>query len=139
MSIEVQGVESTAKNMKALSKRYSKSVAEALVKSGHIVRGDVVESIQEQSPGDQVIRYREGGASYEHTVSKEGDAPNTDTGRLVNSIQVEVQPEGVYVGTNVDYAKHLEFGSHPFLVPALEKNRATIKKLISFALKRTKK
>lgn len=137
--IEVQGVESTAKNFKALSKRYSKNIADALVKGGHLVRGDAIQSIQDTSTGEEVVRYREGGTGYQHTVAKKGDAPNTDTGRLVSSIQVEVKPEGVYVGSGVDYAKHLEFGSHPFLVPALEKNRKPIRKLISIAIKETNK
>lgn len=137
--IEVQGVESTAKNMAALSKRYSINIAKALVKSGQLVRGVAIQSIQATSGDKEVVRYREGGAAYQHTVAKKGDAPNTDTGKLVSSIQVEVKPEGVYVGSGVDYAKHLEFGSHPFLVPALENNRKAISKLISIAIKETKK
>ena len=137
--IQVDGVESTAKNMKALSKRYSKNIAEALVKGGHLVRGDAIQSIQDVTTGDEVVRYREGGASYLHTTGADGEAPNTDTGALVASIQVEVKPEGVYVGTSIEYAKYLEFGNHPFLVPALEKNRPVIRKLISFAIKETKK
>ena len=137
--IKVDGVKSTVKNMEALSKRYSKNIAAALVKGGHLVRGDAVQSIQDVSPGEDVVRYREGSTSYQHKVSKQGDAPNTDTGTLANSIQVEVKPEGVYVGTRIDYAKYLEFGDHPFLVPALEKNRKGIKKLIIFAIKETKK
>ena len=137
--ITVDGVDSTAKNMKALSKRYSKNIAKALVKGGHLVRGDAAQSIQDVSPGKDDVRYREGGASYQHKVAKKGDAPNTDTGTLANSIQVEVKPEGVYVGTRIDYAKYLEFGDHPFLVPALEANRKNIKKLISFAIKETTK
>lgn len=55
--------------------------------------------------------------------------PNVDTGRLRSSIAMEVGQERaqfvVYVGTNVDYGRYLEFGTsrmpaYPWLLPALE-------------------
>lgn len=52
-----------------------------------------------------------------------------DTGRLRSSIQIERFEGGLIqsVGSNVEYAKHVEFGtddqlSQPFLGPALEKS-----------------
>ena len=62
-----------------------------------------------------------------HTISKEGDAPNTDTGRLIGSIAV-VHNKGsqvAEVGTNVTYGATLETTyNRPWLVPAKDKSIA---------------
>lgn len=56
-------------------------------------------------------------------------AAPVDTGRLRQSISVQKVDEGHYrVGTNVEYAPMVEFGTRdtapqPFLRPALERNR----------------
>lgn len=56
-----------------------------------------------------------------------------DTGRLRSSIHAETASDGLSgtVGTNVEYADHVEFGTsrqraQPFLFPAYEKNRAAL-------------
>ena len=62
----------------------------------------------------------------------------TDTGRLKNSItnQIDMQENAVYIGTNVEYAPHVELGTrrqdpHPYLRPAAsehgEEYRAILK------------
>ena len=67
-----------------------------------------------------------------------------DTGNLRASIQTEInETDTEYVaevGTNVEYAAFVEFGTKnmeakPYLVPALEANRDTIKESIMNALK----
>lgn len=132
--IEVEGVEQVARNMAALAEKYSQATAEAAVAGGHLVRSDAVRSIQDQSPGERVIRSRTGGGEYEHVASQEGDAPNTDTGTLVNSIQVEVTGKTVDVGTRLAYGSFLEFGTRkmrprPWLFPAYERQKARIMEL----------
>lgn len=137
--VEVDGVEETARNMAALAKRYSRATAEGAVAGGHLVRSDAIKSIQEQSPGEMVTRTRTGGGTYVHTASAEGDAPNTDTGRLVQSVQVEVTKKTVDVGSTLDYASYLEFGTkrmvaRPWLFPAFERNKAAITRLIKHGI-----
>lgn len=39
------------------------------------------------------------------------DCP-VDTGRLRNSISHQVEPDGVYIGTNVEYAPFVEYGDN---------------------------
>lgn len=87
--------------------------------------------------------HRSKGATYgNHTASKPGFPPNTDTGRLVNSIEFDFdkeKAEGV-VGTNLDYGKHLEYGTsnidaRPWLAPAYLKFRDRIIKNIQKVLK----
>jgi HK97 gp10 family phage protein len=60
-----------------------------------------------------------------------GLAP-VDTGRLRSSIKADISPSGLSatVGTNVEYAVFVEFGTRrqaaqPFLGPAFEQNRLT--------------
>lgn len=61
--------------------------------------------------------------SVTHIASKEGDAPNTDTGRLLGSV-THVHRRGAkvaFVGTNLDYGAILETEKNrPWLEPAKE-------------------
>src|SRR5690554_7139492 len=107
----VEGMEELQANLAKLSKEYTRAVAKAGVAGAELVRGEAIKSIQSASNGRQVMRSREGGGTYTHTVSAPGDAPNTDTGRLVSSIQVDVKPFGIFVGSTLQYAGHLEFRS----------------------------
>lgn len=58
-----------------------------------------------------------------------------DTGRLRNSITHEVDGGEVYIGSNVEYAPHVEYGTikqkaQPFLVPAATDHASTYKQII---------
>lgn len=133
-SVEIDTKE-LEKNLKRLAKKFDQAVVEGAIAGGNLVRSAAIESIQEVSVGYYDIRYRAGGGQYEHTTSAEGDAPNTDTGRLVQSIQVEITKKAVFVGSTLEYASYLEFGTRsmvarPWLFPAVESNRIEIEKLI---------
>jgi HK97 gp10 family phage protein len=87
-------------------------------------------------------KYRRG-RKY-HIASAPGRPPAVDTGRLRASITHEVHKEGDQivglVGTNVEYAPHLEFGTNkmaarPFLRPALFNNVPEIKRQIVLGVK----
>lgn len=93
------------------------------------VEGEVKRSFK---PGTGRI-YRRGGKA--HQASAPGQPPAVDTGRLRSSITHDVRIErgGVIgrVGTNVEYAPHLELGTsrmaaRPFLRPAVFNNREEI-------------
>ena len=132
---EVDGVEEVQRNLAKLAKRYSQGTIDGAIEGANLVRSDAIKSIQDQSPGDIVERSRAGGGTYEHVAASEGEAPNTDTGRLVQSIQVDIQPSSIFVGSSLDYAGFLEngtrqMGARPWLFPALEKNRGAVEKLI---------
>jgi HK97 gp10 family phage protein len=58
-----------------------------------------------------------------------------DTGRLRNSITHAVEDKAVYIGTNVEYAPHVEYGTikqkaQPFLRPAATEHTSTYKQII---------
>lgn len=112
----------TLKKLEREAGRFSKS---AYIAGGKLVESDAKKSIQAKSPGTIVTRYRSGGGGYNHLQASEGNAPNTDTGRLVTSINTEIAKDGVFVGTSVDYGFFLEF-THPWLMPALFKNEENI-------------
>lgn len=123
------------RNMKRLARKFGQAVVEGAIAGGNLVRSTAIDSIQTVSNGEQVTRSRAGGGEYDHTTSKPGDAPNTDTGRLVSSIQIEVTGKTVFVGSTLQYASYLEFGTRsmlprPWLFPAVESNRRQIEKLI---------
>jgi HK97 gp10 family phage protein len=83
--------------------------------------------------------------------SEPGEPPAVDTGRLRASIthRVVEEPTGpsAEVGTNVEYAFWLEFGTstkegapkmlpRPFLQPAVQANAAQIVRIVGEAMKR---
>ena len=139
MSVKITGQAELERNLRKLGNKYGNNTAKGLIMAANIVRGDAIKSIQTVSNGRTVTRTTAAGNEYEHTASKPGDAPNTDTGRLVQSIQVEVKKDGVYVGSGVEYAKTLEFGTsnmaaRPWLIPALMRSKDLIKKILRGAL-----
>jgi len=140
--MSVTGVDELNRNLAKMVDRYGKAVTDAVMVSAEMVRSTAVRSIQSQSSGNVVTRYRQGGGSYQHVVSSPNSPPNTDTGALARSVVVEVQKNDVFVGSGLEYAPHLEFGTskmtqRPFLNPALEQNRRRISKLIGDAIKKT--
>lgn len=63
-----------------------------------------------------------------HRASAPGEAPATDTGRLIGSIRANVTGTSASVIVDTVYAAALEFGTstieaRPFLIPALERER----------------
>jgi HK97 gp10 family phage protein len=102
------------------------------------IESDAKLLIQHSSPTG--VTYRHGNVL--HIASSPGEAPSTDTGRLVSSIQHWTSSDGlsIAVGSQVDYATYLEFGTRymqprPFLGPAIDMNRAEIIANIKKALK----
>jgi HK97 gp10 family phage protein len=78
-----------------------------------------------------------------HQASAPGEAPATDTGRLLNSIVADAEFVGNeitgYVRADVEYARFLEYGTRkilprPFLIPAIERNAKRIADLVRVAL-----
>lgn len=100
------------------------------------VHETAVKSIQANGDGETETRSN---PTRTVSVSRPGEPPNTDTGRLVKSIQFEFEEgaEGFtgYVGTNLKYGAHLELGTskmepRPWLRPALEVARQYLKKIM---------
>lgn len=82
---------------------------------------------------------RRGPGRPPHRASAPGEAPASDSGRLMRSYthMVGVDTNGAYVdvGTNIDYAPFLEFGTskmlpRPHLRPAIDSARAELMLLV---------
>lgn len=78
-----------------------------------------------------------------HHISKPGDPPNTDTGRLVQSIRFEFTDGArtALIGTNLKYGAYLEFGTlniapRPWLSKAFELETKNAVELFSDAYKK---
>ena len=103
------------------------NVTPALLRAAERTRQEYVESVQEQSPGRLVTRY---GPRRQVIAAGPGEAPNSDTGYLVN--MTGTQSERVNQAeafSSASYADALEFGTHkmaprPAMGPAFDQTKA---------------
>ena len=61
--------------------------------------------------------------------------PNVDTGNLRNSINYIVNNDTAYIGTNVEYAPYVEFGTYksrpyPYLKPAVQEHIPEYRRIV---------
>ena len=110
-------------------RRMTKFLKDNINTSLNMVRNTVVTGIS-QGPATGALR---GDGSR---ASKEGEYPMTDTGFLVQNINISVDNDGLggSVDSNANYSEALEFGTskmgaRPFMQPSLEENRNRIKQL----------
>ena len=134
------------KNLKAVQNKLKKRLVtnpenhlkDLVQRSASLVEGEAKKSIASGNKSGRT--YMRGGKP--HTASASGEAPATDTGKLIEGITTKVKTEGTKVigqiianSFNVTpYAKDLEFGTtnmrpRPYMQPALEKNRPQIKRI----------
>jgi hypothetical protein len=129
------GMTSLQKTLAEYSEQKQKDVALAVAEGVLAIHAEARKSIQRiASKGNE----RPDG-SY---ASKPGFPPNTDTGRLVQSIDFDIDMENAEgrIYSNLEYAPHMEFGTEniaprPFMAPAYAKHRESIIKNIKKALK----
>lgn len=137
MAIKISGLDELRKNLADIESKIQREVVKAKIGAGKLVEGEARRSIQTPSDSGRTVKVR-GGV---HLISKEGEAPNTDTGALQRSLQTEVKGNDVYVGTANKYAPHLEYGTknmkpRPFLLPALRAKSSDILELLKGAVKK---
>ena len=118
------------------------NVTPALLRAAERTRQVYVESVQEQSPGRPDTRY---GPRREVVAAGPGEAPNSDTGYLVN--MTGTQSERVNQAeafSSASYADALEFGTHkmaprPAMGPAFDQVKAQAIEDVRDALRRALK
>lgn len=137
----ITGDEQLTRDLLALGKDMEKAIGKGVFLTAQGVRTTSIKSIQNQSFGSYVQRSRQGGGTYTHIASAPNTAPNTDTGKLVSSIAVEMdyKRNEAEVGSNLDYAAFLEFGTvkmepRPWLKPAVSANRENMRDNIKKAV-----
>lgn len=107
---KIDGRKRLNSKIKQVTREVERRQVEAVRDAVFAVHGEAVESIQNNSGGDRQVRY---GPKRNVRVSKPGQPPNTDTGRLAKSIEFEFSDSGLSgkVGTNLKYGAALEFGT----------------------------
>jgi HK97 gp10 family phage protein len=139
MSVTIEGERELIRKLNQLGVKMGAAIDDGVHITANDVRTDAIRSIQEQSSGHPVRRSRQGGGTYAHIAANVGQAPNTDTGKLVASIAVEKESDAHYiVGSNLEYSAWLEMGTskmgaRPWLEPALRKNITDLTKNITKA------
>lgn len=117
MDATIDGLENLMRKLEAKQAQVKRATKRGITKACLIVEAYAKENMTPESP------------------SSPGEPPAVVTGTLRASITHRVEDEDSeavgYVGTNVQYAQPLEFGTskmaaRPFLFPALEKNREKV-------------
>lgn len=113
ISYSITGVERLTKKLGLVNKVQEEYMVDAVQQATFLIHATAVESIQDNSSGTPQKRYARSGKSRWVLASKPGEPPNTDTGRLVQSIKFDFKKGGLVgrVGTNLKYGAALEFGT----------------------------
>ncbi len=125
-SVSVEGIDKLRLAVKKYKAEVQKRIMQALGRGAIAIQKD---AILEIAHGDKT------GEIYgRHQASAPGEAPATDTGKLVSGIRViKIDEKTVSVVSKAPYSFDLEFGTmnmeaRPFLGPAWKKNLPQIKK-----------
>lgn len=147
VSMDIQGLQDLKAAFDRIGGSANADLGNALIVAGFNIQREAKLSLAEHgSVSHTETRYN---PKRVVDVSAEGSPPNSDTGRLQNSIFVNVDADqggvqSVSVGTNVKYGTFLEFGTtnmraRPWLFPAFEGTKAKNVKLILSAIKESLK
>lgn len=105
---KITGLDKLDRKWNKFQKEVLAGQVQAMQEATLLVHETAVKLIQDNSDGTPAKR---NGRTV--NVSKPGDPPNTDTGRLAQSIKFDFQKNGLVgrVGTNLKYGAWLEFGT----------------------------
>lgn len=124
ISASTTGGEQVIRNLKKYGDDRERKVQGVIDLTAQLVRNDAMKSMQ-SSPASGRTYIRE---TVRHTASSTPNPPRVDQGNLVNAINALVGRLEAFVGTNIKYGPHLEFGTQnmeprPWLFPAFERQR----------------
>jgi len=131
--IIVQGEKELAAAFKKFVFNMDDAIDDAVLITAFKVQNTATQDIREPSNSGRFVTK----GTVTHEISKEGDAPNTDTGRLIGSIIVDHHKgdQVAFVGTNLDYGLFLEtIHNRPWLEPAKVKETAFFKNNLANAM-----
>jgi HK97 gp10 family phage protein len=115
---------------------YEGDIKALIGRAANLVRNTAVQSINQGSKSG--VTYEKYNPRRTHKSSSAGQPPATDTGFLVQNIIIVMDIADKGLSANVEsranYSTFLEFGTRnmgarPFMQPALEENRAKIRRL----------
>lgn len=142
-SVDIKGLDKLQQSSRAISQALADELNKAVYASAQQIRTEAIKSIQDGQKSGKWYKRR----TVLHQSSAPGEAPASDTGRLVNSITAYAGADGeafTVAGRGAAlYAALLEFGTsrmgaRPFMLPALEKSKewisARLKEAISIGI-----
>lgn len=141
-SVQVDGLDKIEKANDRVKAEIIKEMQRGLLASAQKVERVAKDSIRSGSKTGRIYQRR----TVTHRASAAGEAPATDTGRLINSISSYVNTIStisesfVVAGRGVvKYARMLEFGTakmaaRPFMFPAFERSKAWIQDRLARAV-----
>ena len=131
----VKGTKQLERKLSILSVVITDAVFEAIALKALSIQSDAIRGIAKISAGMRTPKGK--------VVSKPGDPPNTQTGRLIGSIRVQKDKSAntVAVTSRVKYGVWLEFGTkkmeaRPWFTPAVNKNKKFQKKDFKFKVQK---
>ncbi len=140
-SVRIEGLDAIARNSEQVRQNVATEINKAVYASAQKVVTEAKKSVLDGKKSGRTYKRR----TVFHRASAPGEAPASDTGRLVNSIHANMAGPGEAVAiagsASVLYARMLEFGTRlmaarPFFFPALEKSKAWIRNRLQEAVRR---
>ena len=99
-----------------------KATPQAVTDELNAIGLDVRNNIMTNMKKTKKARRKKGEDKKNHKASLPGNPPAIDSGRLVNSFEILSRKRSVEIGTNVIYAKWLEFGTKPYTIKTKKKH-----------------
>jgi hypothetical protein len=127
-------------NFSRISKQIDREVSKVVADTTDSVAASMKLRITTGSKTGRIYKKSKTGKS--HQASAPGEAPASDTGNLVNSIEARIENKttGV-VDIGAEYAAPLEFGTEdkriarrPFVTPSVEEHRESFEKDLKAAI-----
>lgn len=112
ISVSVEGDAQLIAKLARIGKQATPAMTDIANATAIELRGEIIKAVQ-RGPKTGTVYQR---GNIRHQASAPGEAPATDTGRLVNSIYFD-KARGVFgsvvatVGSKIVYALHLEYGT----------------------------
>lgn len=139
-SVTIEGLDKLQSATKATAEAIQREIDIAAYVSAQKIVTEAKRSILDGQKSGRIYKHR----SVIHRASAPGEAPASDTGRLVNSLIAEQgrgEASAIAGKGNVIYARMLEFGTalmaaRPFFFPAFEKSKAFIIQRMNDAVRR---
>ncbi len=109
IKIEIDGLAELKASLVGKQEVLEVSIQDAIEDTILDIRNTLVKAINSGPASGRV--YKRYNPTRTHQASAPGEAPMTDTGALVSSIQFNIAPLVATVGSNLAYAWYLEFGT----------------------------
>jgi HK97 gp10 family phage protein len=117
-----------------VTERLRQAADRGVLRAANLFRNEYVRLILDTGKSGHTYTRR----GIQHTASAPGEPPASDTGRLIQSVRVDHQPNSLVavIGVGTKYAAMLEFGTQtmkprPAFMPAYQTKKAEMQAVIA--------